>query len=95
MSLTLEQVQHIANLARLELTEDELSRYRAQLSAVLDYFQQLQTIDTDEVPPTTSGLDIKSALRADQVRPGLELQELLDNAPDVKDDQYRVPPIFE
>lgn len=95
MSLSLEQVQHIANLARLSLTDDELSRYRAQLSAILDYFQQLQAIDTDEIPPTTSGFDLKSALRTDQIRPGLELQDLLGIAPDVEDDQYRVPPIFE
>jgi aspartyl-tRNA(Asn)/glutamyl-tRNA(Gln) amidotransferase subunit C len=95
MSLTLEQVQHIANLARLSLTDDELSRYRAQLSAILDYFQQLQAIDTDEIPPTTSGFDLQSTLRTDQIHPGLELQELLGIAPDVKDDQYRVPPIFE
>ena len=95
MSLTLEEVQHIANLARLNLTGDELSRYRAQLSEILDYFQQLQAIDTDEIPPTTSGFELLSALRADQIRPGLELQDLLGNAPDVENDQFRVPPIFE
>jgi len=95
MSLTLEEVQHIANLARLELTDDELSRYRAQLSAILDYFQQLQAIATDDIPPTTSGFDLIAALREDQVRPGLELEDLLSNAPEVEDDQFRVPPIFE
>ncbi len=95
MPLTLEEVQHIANLARLELTEEELSRYRAQLSAILDYFQQLQAIATDEIPPTTSGFDLKSTLREDQVRSGLELKDLMENAPDVKDDQFRVPPVFE
>lgn len=95
MSLTLEEVQHIADLARLKLTEEELSRYRNQLSAILDYFQQLQAIPVEEIPPTTSGLDLKSALREDRVRPGLDLEDLMVNAPDVEDDQFRVPPIFE
>jgi aspartyl-tRNA(Asn)/glutamyl-tRNA(Gln) amidotransferase subunit C len=95
MSLTLEEVQHIADLARLKLTEEELSRYRDQLSAILDYFQQLQAIPTDEIPPTTSGLDLKSTLREDRVRPGLDLEDLMVNAPEVEDDQFRVPPIFE
>lgn len=95
MSLTIEEVQHIANLARLELTDGELSRYRAQLSAILDYFQQLQSVPTDDIPPTTGGFDLTTTLREDRVRPGLELQDLLENSPDVKDDQFRVPPVFE
>jgi len=95
MSLPLEQVQHIANLARLELTEAELSRFRQQLSAILDYFQQLQAIDTDQIPPTTSGSELESAMRTDQVLPGLDLKDLVRNAPDIKEDQFRVPPVFE
>jgi aspartyl-tRNA(Asn)/glutamyl-tRNA(Gln) amidotransferase subunit C len=95
MSLSFEEVQHIANLARIELTDDELIRYQAQLSAILDYFQQLQSIPTDEIPPTTSGFELTTPLREDQVRPGLELPDLLENSPDVEDDQFRVPPVFE
>jgi aspartyl-tRNA(Asn)/glutamyl-tRNA(Gln) amidotransferase subunit C len=95
MPLTLEEIKHIADLARLDLTDQELSRYRAQLSAILDYFQEIQAIDTEEIPPTTSGHQPSSALREDQPSPGLELQELLRNAPDVQDKQFRVPPIFD
>lgn len=95
MSLTLEQVQHIANLARLELTGEELNRYCQQLSAILDYFQQLQEIDTSQISPTTSGLEPKSILRHDKPSPGLELQEALRNAPDIENDQFRVPSVFE
>ena len=60
MSLTLEQVKHIANLARLELTDEELSRYKGQLSAILDYFQQLEMLDTENVPPTANIADLQT-----------------------------------
>ena len=95
MSLTLEQVQHIANLARLELTDEELTRYREQISSILAHFEQLQTLDTETVPPTTSVSAGESTLRDDQSRPSLELDELLQNAPDTNERQFRVPPIFE
>jgi aspartyl-tRNA(Asn)/glutamyl-tRNA(Gln) amidotransferase subunit C len=95
MSLTLEQVEHIAALARLELTEQEKTRYREQLSAVLDYFAQLQALDTSGIPPTSSVLPARSVLRPDQARHGLDLEELLRNAPDTRDQQFRVPPVLE
>lgn len=95
MSLTIEDVLHIANLARLELSEDELSRYRGQLSAILDYFQQLESLDTDMVPPTASVSTGQTTLRADQIQPGLDLDELLHNAPESEARLFRVPPIFE
>ena len=95
MSLTIEQVRHIANLARLELTDEELARYREQISSILAHFEQLQAIDTGAIPPTSSVSSGESTLRADQSRPGLELNELLQNAPDTDDRQFRVPPIFE
>ena len=95
MSLSLEQVQHIANLARLELTEDELERYQKQLSAILDYFQQLEELDTDQIPSTESVCSEQTPLRMDQVRPGLALNELLQNAPDRGEGLFRVPPVFE
>lgn len=95
MSLPIEQIQHIANLARLELTPEEITRYRDQLSAILDYFEQLQAIDTQAVSPTTSGVKLETALRDDRVLPSLSLNEVLGNAPDTEGDQFRVPPIFE
>lgn len=95
MSLPIEQIQHIANLARLELTPEEITRYRDQLSAILDYFQQLQAIDTHTVSPTTSGVKLETTLRDDRVLPGLSLQDVLGNAPDTDRDQFRVPPVFE
>ena len=95
MSLTLDDVKHIANLARLELREDELIRYREQLSAILDYFQQLERLDTDKIPPTTSVSAGQPSLRDDQISPGLALDELLRNAPASEERLFRVPPVFE
>jgi aspartyl-tRNA(Asn)/glutamyl-tRNA(Gln) amidotransferase subunit C len=94
-SLTLEQIQHIANLARLELTDEELARYREQLSSILDHFQQLQTLDTENIPPTASVSDEQATLRDDEPRPGLNLDELLQNASENDQRQFRVPPVFE
>jgi len=95
MSLTHEQIQHIANLARLELTEEELARYREQLSSILDHFEQLQSLDTENVPPTASIAVDQVSLRTDEPRPGLNLDELLQNAPESEQHQFRVPPVFE
>ena len=95
MSLTLEEVQHIANLARLDLSKDEMMRFRGQLSAILDYFQQLESLETEDVSPTSSISEGQSALRADIAQPGLGLNELLHNAPASDDRLFRVPPIFE
>lgn len=95
MSLTLAEVEHIAELARLSLTEEEKARYREQLSAILDYVARLQTLDTDGIPPTSSVLPARSVLRPDESRPGLSQKDLLRNAPDTESDQFRVPPVLE
>lgn len=95
MTLTLEQVQHIANLARLELTAAELARYRNQLSAILDYFQQLDAVDTENIPPTSGVSANANPLREDQSRPSMDLADLLKNAPETEGQQFRVPPVFE
>lgn len=93
--LSREEVLHIAHLARLELTEEEIEAYRRQLSAILDYFQKLQDVDTEGIPPTASVLPPRSVLRKDEPRPGLPREVLLANAPDVEDGQFRVPPVLE
>ena len=95
MTLTREEVEHIAELARLALTEEEKASYREQLSAILDYAARLQALDTADIPPTSSVLPARSVLRPDQPRPGLTRQELLHNAPDSEDSQFRVPPVLE
>lgn len=95
MTLTIEEVEHIAELARLDLTDVEKARYREQLSAILEYAARLQTLDTTGIPPTSSILPDRSVLRPDQSRPGMGLETLLSNAPDVEANQFRVPPILE
>lgn len=94
MTLTIEQVEHIAGLARLELTNEEKVRYRGQLSDILEYFQQLQGVDTDDISPMSSLAVDRIPLRADEPCPGLERETLLENAPDTDEQQFRVPPVF-
>ncbi len=95
MKLTIEEVEHIAELARLQLSEDEINRFREQLSDILDYAARLQSLDTSGIAPTSSVLPERSVLRPDEVLPGLSLKELLSNAPDTEKGQFRVPPVLE
>ena len=95
MSLTPGEVEHIASLARLKLSEEEKERFREQLSAILDYFAQLQEVDTADVPPTASVAAVPSVLRDDNTRPGLSQEELLHNAPQIETGQFRVPPVLD
>lgn len=95
MTLNLEEVEHIANLARLELSAEEKDRYRQQLSAILEYASRLLALDVTDIPPTSSVLASQTVLRADEIQPGLERDELLRNAPQTDQGQFRVPAIFE
>lgn len=95
MKLTLAEVEHIAQLARLDLTPAEKELYRQQLSAILEYAARLQSLDTSGIPPTASVLPPRSVLRPDVPRPGLPLQSLLHNAAQTEDGQFRVPPVLE
>jgi len=95
MKLTLDEVEHIAELARLRLSEDEKARYREQLSEILDYAARLQAVDTSGISPTSSVLPARSVLRKDEPRPGLSLEEVLRNAPETEKSQFRVPPVLE
>jgi aspartyl-tRNA(Asn)/glutamyl-tRNA(Gln) amidotransferase subunit C len=101
MTLTLAEVEHIANLARLELSAEEKARYREQLSAILDYAARLQQVDTSGVLSDAASLEPGPAagnapvLREDQVQPGLERSKALSNAPQVEKNQFRVPPVLE
>jgi len=95
MSLTLEEVEHIAQLARLELTEEEAARYREQLSAILDYVAKLQELDTSDVPPMSAVFAGDSHLRPDRAHAPLSRKSLLKNAPEVKNAQFKIPPVFD
>lgn len=95
MRLTKEEVEHIALLARLNLTEEEKERYRAQLSSILGLVSQLQELDTSEVEPMTSVLAKKMVLRKDDPKQGLDLKRVMENAPNVKNEHFRVPLILD
>lgn len=95
MSLTKEEVEHIAELARLELTEEEKARYRDQLSAILEYAARLQALDTAQISPTSTVLAQRSPLRQDKAGQGLSVDEVLSNAPQTAKNQFRVPPVLE
>jgi len=95
MTLSLAEVEYIAELARLELTPEEKERFRLQLSEILEHVRRLQALDTGDIPPTASVLEIELPLRPDEPQPGLSLQELLRNAPEVMNEQFRVPPVLE
>ena len=88
-------MQHIAELARLELTAEEEERYQQQLSAILEYAARLQQVDTTGIAPTASVLPPHTVLRVDEVKPGLSTEDALRNAPQVAQNQFRVPPVLE
>lgn len=95
MALTLEEVEHIAALARLELTEEEKSRYRVQLSAILEHVAQLQKLDTASIPPTAGVFNAEKPLRADLPRAGLPTETLLSTTAQKERSQFKIPPVFE
>jgi aspartyl-tRNA(Asn)/glutamyl-tRNA(Gln) amidotransferase subunit C len=95
MSLSLAQVEHIAKLAHLALSDEEKTRYREQLSAILDYAQRLQGLDTEAIAPTATILPVDSIMRPDESRPSMPREELLLNAPEAEDGMFRVPPVLE
>jgi aspartyl-tRNA(Asn)/glutamyl-tRNA(Gln) amidotransferase subunit C len=94
MKLSIEEVEHIAALARLALTDAEKRQYAEQLSDILAYAARLEELDTQDISPTASVLDTKLRLRIDQSRPGLPREELLKNAPETKEGHIKVPPVL-
>jgi aspartyl-tRNA(Asn)/glutamyl-tRNA(Gln) amidotransferase subunit C len=95
MALTLEEVDHIASLARLRLSDEEKARFREQLSAILDYMTLLRRLDTSALEPTATVLPLRSVLRPDVVTPSLPAGELLALAPETEAQMFRVPLVLE
>ena len=95
MSLTRAEVQHIAELAKLQLTEAEEALYQEQLSDILDYVQRLNSLDTAAIPPTATVLPLRSIMRDDVSRPSLPVAEILANAPARAGDSFEVRVILE
>ena len=95
MTLTSQEVDHIALLARLALTPQEKARFQQQLSAILEHVAQLQQLDTSHIQAVSSVLPPVARLREDEVHAGLTTTQALQNAPAVEKNQFRVPPVLD
>lgn len=87
-------VAHVARLARLALSEDELGRFTTQLAAVLEHAADIESLDIADVPPTAHPLPLSNVFREDVPRPGLDRDEVLAQAPDVESHRFRIPRIL-
>jgi aspartyl-tRNA(Asn)/glutamyl-tRNA(Gln) amidotransferase subunit C len=95
MAISREQLEHVARLARLELTEEEIELFRGQLGAVLERAQRIQNLPLDDLPPTAHPVELTNVFREDVVVPCLLPDQVLDNAPGREGDLFQVPRILE
>ncbi|MDY6875394.1 MAG: Asp-tRNA(Asn)/Glu-tRNA(Gln) amidotransferase subunit GatC [Chloroflexota bacterium] len=95
MELSRREVEHIAELARLALSDEEVDLYQEQLSAILDYFERLQELDTDAIPPTATVLPLRSVMCADEPQSPFPREDILANAPADEEGCFKVPAVLE
>ena len=95
LRLSQEEVEHIALLSRLKLTDEERERMTTQLNDIIGFFEQLGELDTTDVEPTSHVIPMFNVLREDKVRPALPVEDVLENAPDRAGDTFRVPRVVE
>ena len=95
MKLSREEVQHIAALARLALSDEEQALYQEQLSAILEYFERLQELDTEAIAPTATVLPLRSVMRSDEPRPPSSREDILANAPAAEEGCFKVPAVLD
>lgn len=93
--ITREDVLHIAKLAKLKLTDDEITLFQEQLGRILEYFRQIEKLDTENIPPMKHVLDVHTVLRADESRPSVSPEEALKNTPKRRDNYFVVPKVVE
>ena len=92
MAISRDDVLHVAALAQLELTEEELPRFEEQLAAILEAVGKVSALDLADVPPTSHPLSVVNVFRPDEPRPSLPLEDVFANAPERDGDHFRVPP---
>jgi aspartyl-tRNA(Asn)/glutamyl-tRNA(Gln) amidotransferase subunit C len=93
VEISREQVLHVAKLARLALTEEEIERFRGQLSAILEAVGKVSELDLEGVPPTSHPLDLVNVFGEDEPQPSLAREEALANAPEIEGGFFAVPPV--
>jgi aspartyl-tRNA(Asn)/glutamyl-tRNA(Gln) amidotransferase subunit C len=89
--LSRDQVLHVARLARLELTDEEVERFSGELSKVLDHIEKISELDLDGVPPTSHVIEVENVMRPDEPRPSWPVERVLELAPDTTEAGFRVP----
>lgn len=95
MSITRKDVQHVARLARLALTDDEVATFEQQLSKILDHAERVTQLDTEGIPPTASAIPLANVFRPDEMDASLSNEQALSNAPEAESGHFRVPRILE
>ncbi len=95
MSLTPDEVRHIALLARLGITDEDVERLSSQLSSIIDYFEELKQVNTDDVPPTAYALNLQNVMRSDETAPCTSHDDVLANAPLQENGYFRVRAVLE
>ncbi|MBS4023755.1 MAG: Asp-tRNA(Asn)/Glu-tRNA(Gln) amidotransferase subunit GatC [Dethiobacter sp.] len=95
MKITREEVAHVARLARLEMTQDEMEQHTEQLNAILEYAGKLDSVDTKDIAPTAHVLPLKNVFRSDKIRPCLAREDALANAPKSEEGMFRVPRVID
>jgi aspartyl-tRNA(Asn)/glutamyl-tRNA(Gln) amidotransferase subunit C len=89
------EVEHIALLARLGLDEDEIEKFRVQLSVIIENFEILKQVDTSNLAPTTQSISLQNVFREDKAEPSYSVEDILKNAPQEEDNYFRVKPVLE
>jgi aspartyl-tRNA(Asn)/glutamyl-tRNA(Gln) amidotransferase subunit C len=95
LKITMAEVDHVARLSRLTLTDAEKERMRRELDGILSYIDKLRALDTEGVPPTSHAVPMTNVMREDEPRPSFSQEEMLANAPDRSGEFFRVPKIIE
>lgn len=95
MSISAQEVEHVAGLARLELTEEEKRLFTEQLNSILQHVQKLNELDTEHVEPTRHVIPLSNVMREDEPWESWPLDEVFRNAPEEEDGQFRVPAVLE
>ena len=94
MAITIKDVEHIAILAKLEFTDAEKEKFTHQMNQILEYMEQLNSLDTSKVEPLSHVIELSNVFRADEVKPGVSTEDALKNAPEKDEHYFKVPKVL-